>query len=158
MREKLRSSKGVTLTELLMALLVVALIGVSLTVGINNAVRIYRDSTQLFEAETLCGTILTYLEDEFRFGRNIRETGGEVHFDSQVFGKDVGVFVDGEGKIGIGYSQLLGDTAYTSGLKVLECEIGYHSGSGQVTIKIAVGPDDAGAYVNHTVTVEPLNG
>lgn len=72
MKKKLRSSKGMTLTELIMALAVVSLIGVSLTTGINGGVKVYRDATRLYEAETLCGTILTYLEDEFRFARNIQ--------------------------------------------------------------------------------------
>lgn len=170
MRKKLCSSKGMTLTELLVALMIVALIGVSLTVGVNGAVKVYRDATRLYEAETLCGTILTYLEDEFRFSRNIRNqtAGGErtVIFDSQVFGKDVAVFVNDNGKIEIGEigksssrSKLLSDKAYTSGLKVSEddCKITYDEASGQVTIKIAVSSDNTGAYVEHTVEVAPVD-
>ncbi len=170
MREKLRSSKGMTLTELLVALMIVSLIGVALTVGVNSAVKVYRDSTRLYEAETLCGTILTSLEDEFRFGRNIRnQTVGsdtEVRFDSQTFGNDVKVILDGEGKIKIGQTesssfQLLNSKAYTSGLKVLEdtaskdnYDISYNTSTKQITIKITVGSDIAS--VEHTVTVAPL--
>ncbi len=171
MRKKLRSSKGMTLTELLVALAIVALIGVSLTVGISSAAKVYRDSTRLYEAETLCGTILTYLEDEFRFGRNIRNepsTPGsdpKVIFDSQVFGNDVKVIIE-DGKVKIGSNSvtpstsfdLLGEGAYTSGLKVIEekCKISY-DGNKQVTIKIAVGPDDDNIYADHTVKVVPVD-
>ncbi len=164
MKKKLRSSKGMTLTELLVALMIVSLIGVALTTGVNSAVKVYRDSTRLYEAETLCGTILTGLEDEFRFGRDIREqTAGsdtEVIFDSKTFGNDVKVIVDDEGKIKIGQEslnfQLLNDKAYTSGLKVLKekCKIDYSDG--KVTVKIAVGSGDAGPCVEHEVTVAPL--
>ncbi len=160
MRKKLRSSRGMTLTELLVALMIVSLIGVALTVGVNGAVKVYRDSTRLYEAETLCGTILTYLEDEFRFGRNVRQESGAVRFDSQAFGNNVKVLVD-DGKILIGENaasgiQLLSSTAYTSGLKVLgdKCDIGYSGG--QVTVKIAVGSEAAGTCVEHTVKVAPL--
>jgi len=168
MKEKLRSSKGMTLTELIVALAVVSLIGISLTVGVSSAVKVYQDSTQLFEAETLCGTILTYLEDEFRFGRNIdskkiSEEKNEVVFDSQAFGKGVRVIVK-DGKILIGKDEdtgfdLLSDAAYTSGLRVVkdECEITYDKKERQVKITIAVGPDDSKAYVTHTVTVVPVD-
>jgi len=166
MRKKLHSSKGMTLTELLVALMIVGLIGVSLTVGVNSAVKVYRDSTQLYEAETLCGTILTCLEDEFRFARNIRnETVGSdtvVHFDSQVFGDDVEVAVT-DGKIEIGNAaakyKLLSDSVYTSGLKASKtnCAISYAADKKQVTIKVAVGPSDTSTYVEHTVTVTPVD-
>lgn len=165
MRKKLRSSKGMTLTELLVALAIVALIGMSLTVGVNSAVKVYRDATRLYEAETLCGTILTYLEDEFRFGRNIREESGEVVFDSQTFGKDVKIIVtDDDGQIKIGKDEatgydLLGTKVYTSGLKVIkeECDISYSDSTGLVTIKIAVGPDEDSVYASHEVTVAPAD-
>ncbi len=157
MREKLRSSKGLTMVELLVTLMVVSLIGVSLTAGINSAVTVYRDSTRLFEAETLCGTILTYLEDEFRFSRNIRNAGGGVVFDSQTFGNDVRVSVE-DGKILVGDLPLLGTKAYTSGLKVSEedCEIDYDEAKDQVSITIAVSSDVTKARVEHTVTVTPV--
>ncbi len=172
MKKKVRSSKGMTLTELLVALMIVALIGAALTVGVNSAVNVYRDSTRLYEAETLCGTILTSLEDEFRFGRNIRnQTVGsdtEVLFDSQTFGNNVKVIVDGNGKIMIGPAedssyQLLNNKAYTSGLKVLKdtatkdnYDISYDASTKQITIKITVGSDITDASVTHTVTVAPL--
>jgi len=160
MREKLRSSKGMTLTELLMALLIVSLIGAALTVGVNSAAKVYRDSTQLYEAETLCGTILTYLEDEFRFGRNIRTDGT---FDSLAFGNGVGVHVD-DGKVYVGTAgdpnaALLSDGAYTSGLKALKAEINYQNPGGrvQIVITVGVGPGGPDNYVEHTVTVVPVN-
>ncbi len=161
MKKKLRSSRGMTLTELLMALLIVSLIGVALTVGVNSAVKVYRDSTQLYESETLCGTILTCLEDEFRFSRNIRVEGTAVRFDSRSFGSGVQVLVNGDGKILIGESEpagypLLGNASYTSGLKVLKSEIAYSDSTGQVTIQIAVGPRDGDVYAQHEVTVAPL--
>lgn len=173
-RKKLRSSEGMTLTELLVALAIVALIGMSLTVGVNSAAKVYRDATRLYEAETLCGTILTYLEDEFRFSRNVHNvsTGGvnEVVFDSQVFGNDVKVVVEDDdtdetyGNIKIQDSaapdtkfDLLSPTTYTSGLMVNKCEISYDEDKDLVTITIAVGPDEDSVYATHTVKVTPLD-
>lgn len=167
MRKKLRSSKGMTLTELIVALAIVSLIGAALTVGINGASKVYRDSTQLYESETLCGTILTYLEDEFRFSRNIRtETVGtetKVVFDSKTFGNGVQVKLDDDGKILIGKetgpgSELLGASAYTSGLKVWKCEVKKsEEGSNQVIITVAVGPKNRNDYVEHSVEVAPVD-
>jgi len=166
MRKKLRSSKGMTLTELLVALAVVSLIGMALTVGINNAVKVYRDATQLYESETLCGTILTCLEDEFRFGRNVQKETGTVEgnpvekvtFDSRSFGNGVSVTVEDDGKVMIGGQELLGKTAYTSRLMVLKdkCEITYDESKDEVKITIAVGPSPDKVYVEHTVRVTPL--
>lgn len=157
MREKLRSSKGMTLTELLVALMVISLIGTAMSVGISSAVKVYRDSTQLYEAETLCGTILTCLEDEFRFGRNVhKQDGGDgvVIYDSRSFGNDASVTLS-DGKVLIKNMALLGDAAYTSGLKVLKCNITY---DGKVTIEIAVGPGEGKVCAEQTVTVTPLEG
>jgi len=172
MKKKLRSTRGMMLTELIIALAIVSLIGVALTAGINGAVKVYRDATRLYEAETLCGTILTYLEDEFRFGRNIQEAGGAVTFDSQLFGSGVQAFVDDQGKVRIGTGpsgtdkgyKLLADTAYTSGLKLEDtgCKIEYTAGTGgtdgEVKITVAVSSDITGISVEHTVTVAPLSG
>jgi len=151
-----------TLTELLVALMIVALIAVALFVGVGSAVKVYRDATRLYEAETLCGTILTCLEDEFRFARNIRDDGT---FDSQTFGSGVKVGVDGEGKVRIGAaddpnSALLSDGAYTSGLKASEPVIARSvDAGGQVLIDITVevASEDTRASVKHTVKVAPLN-
>jgi len=171
MREKLRSSKGMTLTELIVALAIVGLISISLSVGVSSAAKVYRDATRLSEAETLCGTILTYLEDEFRFSRNTRmEKDGETSelvFDSQVFGKDVRVKVDDKGRIKLvgkeksidnGFD-LLSNTAYTSGLRVLIGENDFKikkADNGLVEITITVGTDEGKAYASHTVTVAPV--
>ncbi len=180
MKKKLRSSKGMTMTELLVALAVVALIGMSLAMGVSSAAKVYRDSTRLSEAETLCGTILTYLEDEFRYSRNVHNitttdssdpsiSNNKVIFTSQVYGADVGVILEG-GKVMIsgnavsgntvsqneGY-KLIADAAYTSGLMVQDCEISYEKESGQVTITIAVGPDNTTVYAVHTVKVTPVD-
>ncbi len=174
MKKKLRSSKGMMLTELIIALAIVSLIGVALTAGINGAVKVYRDATRLYEAETLCGTILTYLEDEFRFGRNIQTVGGEVTFDSQAFGSGVHVFVDDQGKVRIGTGpsatepgyKLLADTAYT-GLKLedTDCRIEYTAGTGgaggkvEITVAVRSGfTNISNISVEHTVTVAPLGG
>lgn len=153
MKKKLRSSRGMTLTEVVMALAIVALLGVALTTGINGAVKVYRDATRLYEAETLCGTILTYLEDEYRFGRNIQSDGT---FDSQAFGNSITPEIDTNGQIKLGGSKLLVDTAYTSRLKVSKCDVKYEDG--KVTIAVSVSSETTGVQVDHSVTVAPLNG
>jgi len=153
MGKKLRARAGMTLTELLVALLIVSMIGLVLTLGVNSAVKVYRDATRMYEAETLCGTILTYLEDEFRFGQNLRADGDTAVIDSVSFGSGAQVSLDG-GKVTLGGFQLLADKAYTSGLQVskAECKID----GGKVEITVAVGPDDTSTYVEHTVTVDPV--
>ncbi len=159
MKRKLLLHRGMTLTELLIALMVVSLVTVALVMGAVSAAKVYKESTQLFEAETLCGTILTYLEDEFRYGSNIRLDDGLVVFDSQTFGNGVSVSIL-DGKVLIGGNQLLGDAAYTSRVKVLsekdDFNISYDNENEQVIIKVAVG-SNKGTYVQHTVRVRPIN-
>ncbi len=165
MREKIRSCEGMTLVEMLVTVVIVTLVSMAMAVGISSAVRIYRDATQLYEAETLCGTILSYLEDEFRFGRDIKtDASGKVTFDSQIFGDDVGIQVVG-GKVQVGGFPLLSDAAYTSGLVVskidpadAEPEINVEYDGDKVTITVAVGPNTISSYVKHKVIVAPLNG
>lgn len=175
MRKKLRSNRGMTLTELIVALAIVSLIGVSLTVGVNGAAKVYRDATRLYEAETLCGTILTALEDELRFGTNFQPdetTNMLVTYESPVFGGGMCVNLDGD-KIYIGSgdsNKLLSDKSYTSQLKVSKCDVKCTGtktdpeGNKTVTkLEITVGvtdpynTDDSTNYVEHTVTVAPVN-
>jgi len=148
-----------TLTELLVALALVSLISLALAVGVSSAAKVYRSATRLYEAETLCGTILTCLEDEYRFARNIQADGS---FDSQTYGNGVKAYLNGEGQVYIGSSgtppaapgtpetpvalaepvtpgmpdpyaldsALISGGAYTSELKVTKLEIILHDGGG----------------------------
>ncbi len=169
MKKKLRASRGMTLTELLVALLIVGLIGVALTTGVSSAAKVYRDATRLYEAETLCGTILTALEDEFRFSQNITTAAGTTtvqSYDSPTFGYGVHVYLDK--KIYVGSNEashadtnkLLADSAYTSDLIVPAdgCEITYDEITKRVTIKLTVKSEASGGSVTHEVTVTPVDG
>lgn len=171
MKSKLRSKAGMTLSETLVALAIVALIGVAMTVGITSASHIYRNATLAADAETLCSTIMTALEDELRFARNITEvtdgTNTTVEFDSDVFGAGASVFID-EGRIkiknkiqanGSSYS-LLSDAAYTDGLKASNAAISLnHDGTATINVKVEKTQGNNGKTYSaeHKVTVRLLN-
>lgn len=151
--KKLRSRRGMTFAETLVALAIVALIGAVLAAGITTAVRIYRNAADVSEAQTLCASLLTSLEDELRFARGVHEEDGAVVFDSTSFGTRVHIETDEAGQVRIGDFAVLSREAYTRGLQAwvsTACD-------GQtVTLTVSVGRGDS-VLTSQTVTLRPLN-
>lgn len=168
LRNKLRCKAGITYTSTLTAFAVLALVGAAMTMGIHSALHIYRDVTALSSSEILAGTILTALEDEFRFAENIKskDDGSVVAYDSAVFGDGVAIFYKDDGKddgqVRIGKTdskglRLLSSRSYLDGLLKAHVETKLKSDK-SVTITVRVGPNPPDVtYAKHQVTVRPIN-
>lgn len=131
--KKLRSQSGMTLTEMLCALVVLMLISSLLAVGVRFAVQTYRTSMADSQAQMLCSTVTTAIADKLRY------CSGVTSEDGKVFIKDIGSVesdeqgsffqVDETGQIvmqsGSETKQLLGAKSYPRGLKIRELKVAF---------------------------------
>ena len=108
-REKLRSRRGLTLTELLVAMLILSLVTVGVATGISASLRVYRQATETSDAQMLTSTLSTALMDELRYARDVSGTDDPT-FTSGTFGENVSVEVL-DGLVTVGGEKLLGSTA-----------------------------------------------
>ena len=92
MKHKLRSRRGMTLTEVLMALLILSLVTVGMAAGIGASLQVYRQATEASDAQMLASTLSTALMDELRYARDISGTTNPT-FTSGTFGENVSVDV-----------------------------------------------------------------
>jgi|GEM_PF-6391528 len=157
-KKKLSAKGGFTLTELLTAMAVMALVGVAVAVGISAAAKAYFSISASSQAAVLGGTLAVELADELRFAENIiLDSGGTAleTFDSRRFGPNVKI-MNGSDHIAIAtgtanYNLLAAET-YT-GLHD-SVAITYANNRFNVTITIKGGAGTA-LYQN-TLSVAPL--
>lgn len=123
-KRKLRSRAGMTLTELLAAIAVLGVLGAGLAAGIPAAARVYHEATADAEASVLFSTLSTAVGDEFRYARNPRTDGS---YDSAVYGKNVSISTDSDGRLTVGGEQLLGSRTYTGNLRA-DISVAYEDG------------------------------
>ena len=112
MKKKLRSRRGMTLTETLMALLIASLVSIAVAVGIASAARVYRDSVAPSESQLLSATLSQAMMDELRYARHITSTEPPT-FDSENFGSGAAFSVNTEtGRLQLGGQDLVGSGTY----------------------------------------------
>ena len=107
LRKQLNHRRGFTLVELLCAMLVMALLGMVVSVGISTAVRVQRESTFIAHSDVLTATLNTSMSDVLRFATvNTQKTedrdDGHIYFSNQEYMITDGyIFVDGDGRVGV---------------------------------------------------------
>ena len=116
--KKLRSRRGLTLTETLVTLLIVSLVSGAVVTGVSSASKVYRQSVALSESHLLTTTLVQAISDELRFAKNIAADGST--FTSATFGNGASFSVGDEasgapGQVLLKGSQLLGPGAYSTG-------------------------------------------
>lgn len=151
-KRKLRSRKGMTLAETLVALAVFAILSVALVIGTTAAWKVYRKAVVASEARILRSTIIQALTGELRYVGNIQVDGEKVSFDSETFGMGVSV-TSVDGRILIGKYELLPEKAYSKGLKAdvkVSCEDGFFKVD--LTIRHELLPDKSDSF-----TIRALN-
>lgn len=152
--KKLRSQSGMTLTEMLCALVVLMLISSLLAVGVRFAVQTYRTSMADSQAQMLCSTVTTAIADKLRY------CSGVTSKDGKVFIKDIGSVesdeqgsffqVDETGQIvmqsGSETKQLLGAKSYPRGLKIRELSVEFSNTDRRFAVSFDV-TDTAGTVL-----------
>ncbi len=164
LRRKLRSRRGVTLTELLATVLILSLVTAGAVTGVSASLRVYRRSVRLSDAQTLSSTLSIALMDELRYAKNPKGDTGTAVFTSAAYGADVSVgsregrvvvgAVDGEGRVTDG-RELIGGGAY-AGLAA-DASVAYSDGVFSVTVRIC-SDDTADTIQEVSFSVRPLNG
>ena len=102
--KKLGNKRGFSLFESIVALLVISILTVGITTGVNAAVSVYKKSLSYTEAEVLATTIDIALSDVLRYSSSIdkkEEEGKEdvIHFTNANYGVINGYLCLRDGRI-----------------------------------------------------------
>ena len=154
-KNKLRSRRGVSLTEMLTAVLVLSLVTLVVAAGVNSATSVYRRSVALSDAQTLSSTLSIALMDELRYARDVETNGTAVTFTSNTFGEGVSVGTDADGQPGhltVGGQLLVGTGAYALNFRADPAVSYDDSGTFHVTLSIYDQEETAVRTVDFSVT------
>ena len=78
MKKKLTDAGGLTLVEMLCAVVILILLGLLLNTGIQMAVRSYRDMVAQSEVELLLSTAIDALSDDLRYAQDVKYLSGDT--------------------------------------------------------------------------------
>ena len=153
-QKKLRSRRAMTLTEVLVAVIILSFVTLGVAAGVNASLRVYRQSVAVSDAQTLSSTLSIAMMDELRYARDVEGTAAPT-FTSAARGAGVTFGTNGNGQITLGGEPLVGEGAYaglTAGLSAFT----YDAAAGfSVTLTIS---DSAGDEIRTIdFSVRPLN-
>lgn len=154
MRKNCRFRRGFTVSEMLVAVFILSLIGLALGVGIPTAVRVYHTVSAQTEAGVLCSTLSTAVADELRFAGRPRQSQGQTKFDSAVYGRGSYFDLSG-GQVWIGGCELVSAKAYTGGLEAAKCDVTYAHQLFHVELEVG---DGTSTLASAEFDVRALNG
>ena len=133
MRKKLKGEGGLSLVELLCAVVILILLGLLLNTGLQMAVSTCRSIVARSELELLLSTAVDALADELRCARDVSGSGTGFTYTSGSFGADTSLAVE-EGQIMAKGRRLLSTGVYGA-YRVAELTV--TSGGGEeVTFRI----------------------
>ena len=151
-KKKLRSRRGVTLTEMLVTVIIIGLMTAGVATGISASLNVYHESTQLSDAQTLSATLAQAVMDELRYATNV--SGDAPTYDSMNYGEDAVIAPNADGRLAVNGIELIGSGAY-NGLKA-NITYPYSGGAFSVTIMVS---DANGELITSTpeFSVTPLS-
>lgn len=162
MKAKLKNQAGFTLTEMLAATLIVAMLGIVIATGSQVALRAYTQIVTEADASTLCGTLTEAVCDELRFATQVEtdNQGAVTAYLSRQYGAGVRLTAD-HGRLAVTNPAapddpypLLGEKAYTAGLT---CRLALTYADGVFDATLAVVDRDGHTRQETSVSVAPLN-
>ncbi len=147
--DKLHSRRGMTLVEMLCAVVGVILISGLLTTGIQFSVRTFRRCMAFSQAQTLSSTLTTAITDKLRYCGTVTGDGKSI-FIQDVGNVESGAFtVDDQGQVLLGTQKLLGKKTYAQGVRVRDLELDYSSQSRMFTVTFDI-TDGGGNVLAHS--------
>lgn len=165
MRRKLAGREGLTLVELLAAVVILILLGLILNAGIQLAMDSYRTMIAQSETELLLSTLADTLADDLRYAEDVKVIPGEDKLVDSYFSDSYGektrlwlddgrVYADGGGNTGM---RVLPDGAYglNGRYEVDVMEIGYEDRV--FTLTLSVKEKDGSIHAETELTVRCLN-
>lgn len=159
--KKLRSRAGFSLTEMLIAVAVLAIMSAAGAVVTGTVLSTRQDMIEVGDAQVLASTTLEALAKEIRYGKNVRLDSGILTLDSQFFGEGASFDastgrVRANGKdISGDEEKILTDKAYTS-LKITALKFAQASSGDGITVSLTVA-GRRGELWSQELTVVPLN-
>ena len=151
-----RKNRGFTLTELLVSLAIVGLIGVAIAAGMPTAMKVYRQVTLSAEASTLSGSLTNLIADELRFSSSVTGGGDALRFDSMNYGPQVALTSE-NGRVLLGETALIPASAYTSDL-FSDISLTYENHVFHVTLILyTLNGETTQTWVEQEFSVSPLN-
>ncbi len=157
-KQKERARGGFTLVEVLCAIVVLLLVSGLMVVGIRTAVKAYNTEVMHSEAQVLCSTIRTKVNDELRYAGTVETKGSTISFFSQNYGKSVFYSSNEEGQIMLGENKILPSKSYPYSMRA-EVEIkSYDTESRIFTVHVKVTQENESSVLAETdFQVKKLN-
>lgn len=172
MKKKLNTRRGLTLTELLVSLALMAILAAGVTTGLSAAAAAEKDSVALSESSLLLDSVMKAVIGELRYATGVKTASAPipdppgytvaysspVQYLSHTYGMDTRFYVlenaEGFSRIYVstrdGSYALMGEGAYSdmgAGIK----SIGYDAGTGCFTVVLTITLPDG-----HTTEYPPL--
>ncbi len=126
LRKKLKSDRGLTLIEMVVATGILALLGMMLSTGLFLARDSYNNVTEEAEGQLLLSTLSDLLSNELRYARDIETTadGKLEHYTSASYGSNTTLAIDKKGQLRVNGLLMLSTGAYGNGIyKIETCDI-----------------------------------
>lgn len=172
LKRKLKSNLGMSLGELLCAVLILTLVSGGMAAAVSLGVRQYQQSMRTSEAKVLCSTLESILRSELAYTTQIKLDGGNVkQFQSQNFAIEESLSTlttDAENSGDYGhiilancdntsqYMNILGKGAYTNGLLAKVDLFTYNASKHYFTVRLSVG-DSSQTYATREFQVLNAN-
>ncbi|MDO4182394.1 MAG: hypothetical protein Q4E12_02140 [Coriobacteriia bacterium] len=161
-REKLRSTGGMSFAEMLIAVLLVGLVSMCMATGVSTASRNLTTSMRWSESKTLSSTLITVIEDELAYTTRVQMSDNTLYFQSQHHAnqKPVTFATNDDGHLVLKSEtdemNLVGRAAYTNGLSARVTQLEYDQDACRftVTLELYCGNDE---YQTTTFNVLNVN-
>lgn len=120
--KKIHDDKGFTLVEMLAAALLLVLLCLMLSTGLNMALKSYRTMRAESETQVLLSTLTDALADDLRFARYVKadEDGKLISYDSDSYNKNAELTLNDEGQLLANNMRVLPPGAYGNGAYVVD--------------------------------------
>lgn len=157
MRRKLKEAAGLTLVEMLAAVVVLILLGLMLNTGMQMAVRSYRTMIARSEVELLLSTLADALSDDLRYAQEVEtDAGGKLTAYQDASGHTVSLVIGSDGQVCAGDKRILPPGAYGRGAYVVRTmDISFADDC--FTVALEVGQKTGEISDERTFTVRCLN-
>jgi len=146
--KKLRSRRGMTLTEMLCSVVIVLLFSSLVAVGAGASARTYRSGMASAQAQVLESTV-SFSEDGSQiFIQDIGKVDGS---------EEGGIFTLTDGQLYLGENKLLGAKSYPQGLRLADFHMTYSEGSGVFAVSFRVTDGKDRTLADASFEVERIN-
>ena len=122
LRRKLKSSRGLTLVEMVAAAGVLALLGLMLNTGLFMVQNSYSEMTGEAESQLLLSTLTDLLSNELRYARDVVTGGGGelLRYTSVNYGRNTTLSLNENAQLEANSRQMLSGGAYGNGTYRIE--------------------------------------